>query len=78
LQEAIDRPRLHVHHLHDGDVEVRVEAEDDMPVPEVDLPVNRHHRHSMYFGGVAAAYLDSSGRLAAAGDPRRAGVVAVG
>jgi hypothetical protein len=32
----------------------------------------------MYFGGVAAALLRSDGVLEAAGDPRRAGAVAVG
>lgn len=78
LQEAIDRPRLHVHYpLDEAELPVRVEAEEDMPVPELDLPVFHHHRLSMYFGGVAAAHLDSSGQIIAAGDPRRAGVVAV-
>jgi gamma-glutamyltranspeptidase/glutathione hydrolase len=77
LQEAIDAPRLHVNHLDDGDVPVRVEAEEDMPLPDLGLPVRRHHRHSMFFGGVSATYLDPSGLLAAAGDPRRAGATAV-
>ncbi|MGZ4631557.1 MAG: gamma-glutamyltransferase, partial [Actinomycetes bacterium] len=81
LQEAIDRPRVHVHHLDDAaagaDLAVRVEAEEDMPLPDLDLPVRRHHPHAMYFGGVAAAHLDGSGRITAAGDPRRAGAVAV-
>jgi gamma-glutamyltranspeptidase/glutathione hydrolase len=79
LQEAIDRPRLHVHHLDvdDADGAVRVEAEDDLPLPQLDLPVRRHHPHSMYFGGVGAALRDGAGRLVAAGDPRRAGAVAV-
>ncbi|MDQ1620727.1 MAG: gamma-glutamyltranspeptidase / glutathione hydrolase [Actinomycetota bacterium] len=78
LQEAIDRPRLHVHHLDDGGLPLQVEAEADMPLPELDLPVRRHEAHSMYFGGVAAAHLSASGALTAAGDPRRAGAVAVG
>ena len=77
LQEAIDAPRLHVNHLDDADVPVRVEAEQDMPLPDLGLPVRRHHRHSMFFGGVSATYLDPSGHLAAAGDPRRAGATAV-
>jgi gamma-glutamyltranspeptidase/glutathione hydrolase len=77
LQEAIDRPRLHVHHLDDGALPLQVEAEVDMPLPELDLPVRRHEAHSMYFGGVAAAHLSASGALTAAGDPRRAGAVAV-
>lgn len=79
LQEAIDRPRLHVAHLDEGDPDgaVRVEAEEDLPLPRVGLPVRRHPPSSMYFGGVAAALRDASGRLEAAGDPRRAGAVAV-
>ncbi|MGH8970612.1 MAG: gamma-glutamyltransferase [Actinomycetes bacterium] len=82
LQEAVDRPRLHVHHL-DGERaadggSVKVEAEQDMPLPALDLPVRRHDPRSMYFGGVAAALRDGSGSVDAAGDPRRAGVVAVG
>jgi gamma-glutamyltranspeptidase/glutathione hydrolase len=77
LQEAIDRPRLHVTHVDDGDVPVRVEAEDDMPLPDLGLPVRRHHPHSMFFGGVSATYRHQSGHLTAAGDPRRAGATAV-
>lgn len=78
LQEAIDRPRLHVHYTSgDADVPVRVEAEEDMPVPDLNLPIFHHHPLSMYFGGVAAAHVLSSGEITAAGDPRRAGVVAV-
>jgi gamma-glutamyltranspeptidase / glutathione hydrolase len=75
LQEAIDAPRLHVNHLDDG--HVRVEAEEDMPLPDLGIPVRRHHRHSMFFGGVSATYLDAAGQLAAAADPRRAGATAV-
>jgi len=79
LQEAVDAPRLHVHHLDEGDPDgaVRVEAEDDLPLLDPDLPVRRHHRHSMYFGGVAAALRQASGGLEAAADPRRAGAAAV-
>jgi gamma-glutamyltranspeptidase/glutathione hydrolase len=77
LQQAIDRPRLHLHVLDDATDSARIEAEEDMPLPEPDLPVRRHHPLSMYFGGVGAAYLSPSGELTAAADPRRAGAVAV-
>ncbi len=80
LQQAIDLPRLHVNHLdeHGPDGDVRVEAEEDVQLPALDLPVRRHHRHSMYFGGVGAALGGPGRALEAAGDPRRAGAVAVG
>ncbi len=87
LQDAVDRPRLHVHHLDDdGSASptgsptgspVQVEAEEDLPLPELDLPVRRHHPLSMYFGGVAAALRHADGRLEGAADPRRAGAVTV-
>ncbi len=82
LQEAIDRPRLHVHHLDDDEATesgwpLQVEAEEDLPLPSLDLPVRRHHPRSMYFGGVAAALRHPSGVVEAAADPRRAGVVLV-
>jgi gamma-glutamyltranspeptidase/glutathione hydrolase len=80
LQEAIDRPRLHVNYLDThraGDVPLRVEAEEDMPLPDLGIPVRHHHRHSMFFGGVSATHLDPAGQLAAAGDPRRSGATAV-
>jgi gamma-glutamyltranspeptidase/glutathione hydrolase len=77
LQEAINRPRLHVNHLEEGAVPMRVEAEEDMPLPDLGIPVRRHHQHSMYFGGVSATHLDPTGQLAAAGDPRRSGAIAV-
>jgi gamma-glutamyltranspeptidase/glutathione hydrolase len=83
LQEAIDRPRLHVHHVDDdepgvaGRVTVRVEAESDLPLPALDLPVRRHDPQSMYFGGVGAALLLPDGGLEAAADPRRVGAVVV-
>jgi gamma-glutamyltranspeptidase/glutathione hydrolase len=80
LGEAISRPRLHVNHLdgpQDGNVAVRVEAEEDMPLPDLGIPVRHHHRHSMFFGGVSATHRDATGQLAAAGDPRRSGATAV-
>ena len=69
LEQAISAPRLHVNHVDDGDEPARIEAEQDMALPDLGLPVRRHHKHSMYFGGVSATYLDPSGQLGAAGDP---------
>jgi len=84
LQAAVDQPRLHVHHLEDDEgpqdrdgPRVQVEAEEDLPLPDLDLPVRRHHPLSMYFGGVGAALRLPSGRLEAAADPRRAGAALV-
>ena len=77
LQQAIDRPRLHLHYLDDATEGTRIEAEENMPLPELDLPVRRHPALSMYFGGVGAAYLAPTGEITAAADPRRAGAVAV-
>ena len=85
LQAAVDRPRLHVHHLDpegprvqdDDGPRVQVEAEEDLPLPDLDVPVRRHHPLSMYFGGVGAALRLPSGRLEAAADPRRAGAALV-
>ncbi len=77
LQDAVDRPRLHVNHGVEGDT-ARIEAEEDLPLPHLDLPVSRHHAHSMYFGGVGAALRLGDGSLGAAADPRRAGVATAG
>ncbi|MBA3523568.1 MAG: gamma-glutamyltransferase [Geodermatophilaceae bacterium] len=87
LSEAVDRPRLHVHHLADD--HVQVEAEEDTPLPAAGadavtlpdgrrMPVRRHHRHAMYFGGVGAALRGEDGMLSAAADPRRAGAALTG
>jgi gamma-glutamyltranspeptidase / glutathione hydrolase len=75
LQEAIDRPRLHVSHREDGTE--AVEAEEDLPLPPLDLPVRQHHARSMFFGGVSAALRRPDGQVTAAGDPRRSGATAV-
>lgn len=79
LQDAVDRPRLHLQHLEDetGSVRLQLEAEDDLPLPATDLPVRLHHPHSMYFGGVGATLGLPSGQVAAAADPRRAGAALV-
>lgn len=72
LQEAVNGPRLHVHHLDEGDPDgaARVEAEDDLPLPDLDLPVRLHHPHSMYFGGVGAALLPCVRRPGGSGRPQ--------
>ena len=78
LQAAVDRPRLHVHHLDDDpDGPVRVEAEEDLPHPSLPLPVRLHPARSMYFGGVGAAVRHPDGSLEAAADPRREGATGV-
>ncbi len=73
LQDAIDRPRLHVRLPGPGQVVVEHE-----PDPEIALAVARSglasHRYPgphMYFGGVGAAYRGADGEVTAAGDRRR-------
>ncbi len=79
LQDAVDRPRLHLQHLEveSGVEQLQLEAEEDLPLPATDLPVRLHHPHSMYFGGVGAAVRLPSGQVQAAADPRRAGAALV-
>ena len=69
LTEAIHAPRLHVEY-NDGRPRLAHEPVGDLPD---DAPSPRPFgSHSMYFGGVAAAALNATGRLQAAADPRRA------
>ncbi len=67
LEEAIDRPRIHVEgevlHLEGGVTEL---------APEGWATVHWAGRN-LYFGGVSAVERRSDGTLAAAGDPRRGG-----
>jgi gamma-glutamyltranspeptidase/glutathione hydrolase len=85
LQRVVDRPRLHVRLDPDPDALV-VDHERDLPpgwrVPLDGLAAHarwvEHPAASMYFGGVTLAARASSGALAAAADPRRAGRVAIG
>jgi gamma-glutamyltranspeptidase/glutathione hydrolase len=74
LEEAVEHPRLHVRVRED----VVVDYEDDLAVSgSTGLPTRSMPPHSMYFGGVAAAFWDPAEGLTAVGDPRRTGAVAV-
>jgi gamma-glutamyltranspeptidase/glutathione hydrolase len=75
LESAIAAPRVHVSHMASGPL---VHHEEDVALPQVDAPLRPHPPTSMFFGGVGAALRDVDGTLTAAGDPRRAAVVAVG
>ena len=67
VEEAIDRPRIHV----DGDV-LHLEGGLMEVAPEGWQTV-RWAGRNLYFGGVAAVEHRADGSLAAAGDPRRGG-----
>jgi gamma-glutamyltranspeptidase/glutathione hydrolase len=75
LEEAVEHPRLHVRVRED----VVVDYEDDLAVSgfATNLPTRPMPPHSMYFGGVAAAFWDPAEGLLAVGDPRRTGAIAV-
>ncbi|TCN30470.1 gamma-glutamyltranspeptidase/glutathione hydrolase [Kribbella orskensis] len=74
LEEAVEHPRLHVRVREN----VVVDFEEDLEVEGAsNLPVRPMPPHSMYFGGVAAAFWDPADGLLAVGDPRRTGAIAV-
>jgi gamma-glutamyltranspeptidase/glutathione hydrolase len=75
LEEAVEHPRLHVRVRED----VVVDYEDDLAVSgfATNLKTRPMPPHSMYFGGVAAAFWDPVEGLLAVGDPRRTGAIAV-
>jgi gamma-glutamyltranspeptidase/glutathione hydrolase len=75
LEDAIAQPRLHVS-LREGAPVVDHEA--DVRLPDTGLATREYDPLSMYFGGVGAALRAADGSVAAAADPRRAAVVAVG
>ena len=78
LHTAIAHPRLHVRVRPDEQPPVLVDHEEDLAVPgDTGLPTRAMPVHSMYFGGVNAALWTPAIGLVAAGDPRRAGAVAV-
>jgi gamma-glutamyltranspeptidase/glutathione hydrolase len=74
LPEAINHPRLHV---RDAATQPRVDYEEDLDLPPVDLQTQAYPASSMYFGGVTVAKREADGTLLAAGDPRRTAAVAV-
>ena len=76
LADAIAAPRMHVRLATDGSVVV--EHERDLALPDLSWPTSVHEPAAMFFGGVGAALRTGDGLLEAAGDPRRAAVVAVG
>ena len=73
LQEAIDRPRLHLSIRPDGSARVEYEHDPDLARAAAwsGLPVVEHGERSMFFGGVGAALRGADGSLRAAADPRR-------
>lgn len=82
LAPAVAHPRVHVRLRPGQDPAVRVDHEADLELPEgladeFGAPTLAMPPHSMYFGGVGVARWSPRDGLAAAGDPRRTGVVAV-
>lgn len=74
LEQAIADPRAHVR-VESGGAEV--DMEEDLAVEELGIPVRRFPPHSMYFGGVGAAWWNPGTGLHAAADPRRAGATRI-
>ena len=72
IEEAIERPRVHLDDPH-------VQAEGGHDARELDrleefgYDLVRWRRRNLYFGGVSGVELRDDGTLAAAGDPRRGG-----
>ena len=78
LGAAVAHPRLHVRVRPSSDPAVRLDHEEDLPVPSgLGLPTLAMAPHSMYFGGVSTASWARASGLEAYGDPRRTGVAAV-
>jgi len=78
LQDAINRPRVHLRLGQDGFV-VEHEPDGDLAaaVAASGLPVHAYDAPHMYFGGVGAAYRSRDGLLQAAGDARREAAVGI-
>ncbi len=78
LQSAIAHPRMHLRVRPGEAPPVLLDHEEDLPVPDdTGFGTRSMPAHSMYFGGVNAAAWSPRLGLIAAGDPRRAGAVAV-
>lgn len=78
LHTAIAHPRMHLRVRPKEAAPVLLDHEEDLHLPDdVGFPTRSMPAHSMYFGGVGAAFWDPSVGLLASGDPRRAGAVAV-
>lgn len=79
LQAAIDRPRLHLRRRDDGGFTVEYERDPALgaAVAASGLAGHEYPEPHMYFGGVGAAYRESTGNLLAAGDARREAAVGV-
>ena len=70
LADAIAHPRVHV---DTSGAEIRLKAEPDLDLPDIDLPVTVFPEIVMYFGGVGAAVFDDTDGFDVAADPRREG-----
>lgn len=79
LQDAVDRPRLHLRRGEDGAFRVEYERDPDIEtaVAASGLAGHEYPEPHMYFGGVGAAYRTATGGLLAAGDSRREAAVGV-
>ena len=74
LESAIADPRAHV---RVGPTGSELQIEEDLVVGQVAMPVRTFPAHSMYFGGVGAAWWDPETGLHAAADPRRVGAIRI-
>lgn len=72
LADAIAHPRVHV---DTSGEEIRLKAEPNLELPDIDLPVSVFPELVMYFGGVGAAVFDNNDGFDVAADPRREGGV---
>jgi gamma-glutamyltranspeptidase/glutathione hydrolase len=78
LGTAIAHPRMHMRVRPQEEPAFRLDHEEDLHLPhDIGYPVRSMPAHSMYFGGVNAALWTHEAGLVAAGDPRRAGAIAV-